>query len=951
MARQRVPVFYRILFLYIDPLLALSGIYFCLFDQPAYLLAQTPSFVQPSTLSPTYKPDAQLTFLLTIIGFLFAMMVTLQVVLLQASLHFADAASTRTVWRSVQFAILWTDVGLFWASYKADLPGLLNTDAWTEFRWPQCQPSKGVKAPAKPELVHTKTIANRLPKTYNTGASHLVTHGTTDPAVCFTLIRCRFRLTQSQPPTIAIDDVKAQHVVQEKISSYHLAQMKASSHGIGLRLLGNLRGHRIMNSIQGGNLPLARARSIGVEQQLLGSRDAQQDRIRKPKDSVLEKALHRRRMSAPMFKVAEVMEAMEKMSALYQKAFVTQDEEARRARSVVFRALSNTLIVVLDHLETMKRSEKAWRASTARLAILAIARGRGAGVAAARVEKSCAIGIAKTLNSPPEASENNIPPRYRLKTSYDMEKEAHADRPKYDEHPPLFLEWAGEMNKAEQNVHPDDRVYLVVSQLRKVRKAKGRLGFLENLGSTINDLAGGSINATKSSFASTRDSSSSAGQNVSAGLDEISQDMADAWNSLSLFLKLRSRPSRTSGTEGSSSSSKLSALSDKDRKRSSETISRSSSRHGDSQQSRSKLRTSPHNRLQEGSEATDQVRDQEPTDILCTPETNVDWRERLGLSRLPDYHEQDQVYWAKQPARQYKDSTSSFPKRTNGIAQCHWAVEYRGRYFELQVRKLPHAYRLKEFAFFNSSSYIEDDNREILARVYAGCSHMSCEVVDEIGKGIMKTQPVYELRSDNCQQFIAVFLPRILCARHPYMPCLPCGSVKWAQKYTTYPTFVVGVRQGALTTIDHRYYTITTGLNMLIKHLEKTKGTERRDLLGAWRGKPQVDFQSTEISTYTFRLQGDDPSAFQTCRPVEDNPYLLVHREHKKTDLRPLGNLEMTENDFHLWPKNKGLNKNPLLDQLRQADAIQNGKKLLGSLDRFKSQLLSDLKNSAANND
>src|SRR5438045_2080324 len=73
------------------------------------------------------------------------------------------------------------------------------------------------------------------------------------------------------------------------------------------------------------------------------------------------------------------------------------------------------------------------------------------------------------------------------------------------------------------------------------------------------------------------------------------------------------------------------------------------------------------------------------------------------------------------------------------------------------------------------------------------------------GEGIMKTQPTYALRSENCHHFVSVYLPRILCANHKYLPHPPKASIRRLGKITTFPLYEVGVKAGELAVVEHRY--------------------------------------------------------------------------------------------------------------------------------------------------
>ena len=107
----------------------------------------------------------------------------------------------------------------------------------------------------------------------------------------------------------------------------------------------------------------------------------------------------------------------------------------------------------------------------------------------------------------------------------------------------------------------------------------------------------------------------------------------------------------------------------------------------------------------------------------------------------------------------------------------HWAIKVGGRYFKLQVCKKQYGNGVRSFSQFTCVHRVGQGAREITEKIYAGCTHMSHWVLKEIGVGIMKTQPKYTLPSDNCQHFMAVYLPRILCERHAHLRTLPNASL------------------------------------------------------------------------------------------------------------------------------------------------------------------------------
>ncbi len=123
----RIPIFYRIFFLYIDPLLCLSGIYIFFFDHPTYIASGTPHSISvdisnPSILSPLER------YLLYALGSYSLCIFAIQTLLLR---QFPDVK----LWRHVMFAILLIDLGLLYGVYQADPVAFWNVKGWTEGDW------------------------------------------------------------------------------------------------------------------------------------------------------------------------------------------------------------------------------------------------------------------------------------------------------------------------------------------------------------------------------------------------------------------------------------------------------------------------------------------------------------------------------------------------------------------------------------------------------------------------------------------------------------------------------------------------------------------------------------------------------------------------------------------------------------------------------------------------
>lgn len=244
----------------------------------------------------------------------------------------------------------------------------------------------------------------------------------------------------------------------------------------------------------------------------------------------------------------------------------------------------------------------------------------------------------------------------------------------------------------------------------------------------------------------------------------------------------------------------------------------------------------------------------------------------------------------------------------------HWAVEVGGRYFELQVCKKLYGDGVKSFSQFTCVHQVGRADREITEKIYVGRTHMTHRVLKEIGVGIMKTQPKYTLPSDNCQHFMAVYLPRIICERHSHLTTLPNASVEWAYKFTTLPTYTIGIKDGLVTEVENRYFRIASGVHQLLDHWKSKQAVAKRT------------FESREMSGYCFTLQGNDPRQYQSCRTIRKNPYLIIHREFSKSERRPLGDSEERANHFWLWEPNRKVRRTAQLQELEIEQNIEAAK-------------------------
>jgi hypothetical protein len=122
MANSHIPLFYRVFFLYIDPLICLSGIYLCFFDHATYLEMGVPQALT------RHSPSPLSSYLITVIGAWSLSIFAMQILLLQ---QYRDVK----VWKIFMFAILLTDLGMVYAVYEADPVMAVSVSKWGRGEW------------------------------------------------------------------------------------------------------------------------------------------------------------------------------------------------------------------------------------------------------------------------------------------------------------------------------------------------------------------------------------------------------------------------------------------------------------------------------------------------------------------------------------------------------------------------------------------------------------------------------------------------------------------------------------------------------------------------------------------------------------------------------------------------------------------------------------------------
>lgn len=105
---RQIALIYRIYFLYLDPIFALSGVYLILADPAKFLISTTP---QPITVS-NGAITPLVSLLLTNIAALYAYLAVSSAVVLRVT-------EERAVWVAVVGGLVMSDVGHIWGVYEA----------------------------------------------------------------------------------------------------------------------------------------------------------------------------------------------------------------------------------------------------------------------------------------------------------------------------------------------------------------------------------------------------------------------------------------------------------------------------------------------------------------------------------------------------------------------------------------------------------------------------------------------------------------------------------------------------------------------------------------------------------------------------------------------------------------------------------------------------------------
>jgi hypothetical protein len=131
---QKIPLLYRLFFLYLDPFTCLSGIYLSFFDPTTFILNGVPSPLR--TPPPSTPLDPLVTHLLRSIGAYSVCIFALQIILLH---QFKNAPGGLNVqlWKILQFSILTVDLGLLYGGALAagGVWKFLNLGKWDTGDW------------------------------------------------------------------------------------------------------------------------------------------------------------------------------------------------------------------------------------------------------------------------------------------------------------------------------------------------------------------------------------------------------------------------------------------------------------------------------------------------------------------------------------------------------------------------------------------------------------------------------------------------------------------------------------------------------------------------------------------------------------------------------------------------------------------------------------------------
>ena len=318
-----------------------------------------------------------------------------------------------------------------------------------------------------------------------------------------------------------------------------------------------------------------------------------------------------------------------------------------------------------------------------------------------------------------------------------------------------FWAWIKHMKGHEAATQKKERVYLVISKLRRVAEGERR-----KVGSSGIDALRGSVpSSSMRSSASLRSSQSMYKRKDPSRHDRSHPDSDDSRDDISessgssdgetLDVKKQFKSALTVGAKMivSAFSTHNSEASDdaSDSSRTSLKRKRSSADHdGEHKRQRYAPRyTSPPgivpNRAFRSSQdraSSSKIRvDQEPRGRQSSSAHPTDRRAgRSPSSQREDSPMRDSPWSSsrlRRPTKANPPPQSHF--QGSKTSEQHWAIEVGGRYFELQVCKKLYGDGVKSFSRFTCIQRVGQEDQEITEKIYVGRTHMSHKVLKEIG--------------------------------------------------------------------------------------------------------------------------------------------------------------------------------------------------------------------------
>jgi uncharacterized protein YhhL (DUF1145 family) len=130
---SRIPLFFRVFILYVDPFISLLAVYLCFFDPHAYIQNGVPGTLLSSTISNTIIPPL-VEYIIMVVGSFSLCISAVQILLLHG---FKDAPNNLNIkiWKIVMLGVLLADMGLVYSVYHADPTAFMKLGAWKSGDW------------------------------------------------------------------------------------------------------------------------------------------------------------------------------------------------------------------------------------------------------------------------------------------------------------------------------------------------------------------------------------------------------------------------------------------------------------------------------------------------------------------------------------------------------------------------------------------------------------------------------------------------------------------------------------------------------------------------------------------------------------------------------------------------------------------------------------------------